>query len=187
MFEDLLNISQLDSSRATLDDSASKPTAICHVIGPDSTKTTVPTSISLVNLDHAYSEKRRLSTAFLNGDEESQLTQSSISLSFSTDLETQAVKKRRSRGIYRADDVTNDEELSNYLERRKKNNVSSKASRANKRCYYNEMGTRSEQLKTENERFNAQIVLSDKIIQLYKDFMVGLMANVHKLDTTTSR
>lgn len=59
-------------------------------------------------------------------DENSNTTQ------YTNQSEFEATKKRK-RSIYRADDVTTEEDLLNYLERRKKNNISSKASRAIKK------------------------------------------------------
>ena len=163
------DISQLnDEDDDDQDDSASQATTYA-----------IASSNSLVELDHAYSErKRKLSVACLNDDDDSQFTQDD-SLCSSSQIDTPmssstttTTKKRRARGIYRADDVTNEEELFNYLERRKKNNVSSKVSRANKRSYYNEMDTRSATLQLANERLASKVVLYEQINQLIKDFMV---------------
>jgi hypothetical protein len=87
-----------------------------------------------------------------------------------------APKKQRKRGIYRADDVTNQEDLQNYLERRKKNNLSSKASRANKKNLYNEMDAKSDFLEKENQRLRDKQVKLERVTKEIKDFLIEKFA-----------
>lgn len=130
-----------------------------------------------VELDHVYGSpsKRKLSSVF---DESSNMTgyeSQSDSLNTSQ-VQIKPTKKQRTRGIYRADDVTNEEELQNYLERRKKNNVSSKVSRANKKNQYVEMEERSSTLVVENERLRERIAKLEKATKIIKDSLIEIFS-----------
>ncbi|CAF0870581.1 unnamed protein product [Brachionus calyciflorus] len=81
-------------------------------------------------------------------------------------------KKKRKRNVYRADDITNEEDLMNYLERRKKNNISSKFSRANKKRYYNELDSRCDQLEVENDYLRRKQIKLEKLNAYLKDYLV---------------
>lgn len=92
--------------------------------------------LDTVTLDHGYStpNKRRISSVF---DEGSMLSQDSFGSSFNdnqTSTES-ARKKHRARGIYRAEDVTNQEEYLNYLERRKRTTFRQKYQEQTKRMF----------------------------------------------------
>lgn len=88
------------------------------------------------------------------------------------DLIPVAEKKRRKRNVYRAEDITNEEDLINYLERRKKNNISSKCSRANKKRYYNELDSKCDQLEAENEHLRKKQSKLERLNAFLKDYLV---------------
>ena len=120
---------------------------------------------NILTLDHVYSSSDKRKALSLDED-----TQDSIISSTNTSSDNgKPLKKQRTRGIYRLDDVTNEEEMQNYLERRKKNNVSSKVSRANKKYHYKEMDFKSNVLEVENERLRKKIVKLEEINKLIKD------------------
>lgn len=81
-------------------------------------------------------------------------------------------RKRRKKNVYRADDITNEDDLVNYLERRKKNNLSSKCSRANKKKYYNELDTKSNSLEIENEFLRKKQTKLEQLNEFLKDYLV---------------
>jgi hypothetical protein len=115
--------------------------------------------------DHVYSSNDKRKASSLDED-----TQDSIISSTYTNSDNgKSQKKQRTRGIYRLDDVTNEEEMHNYLERRKKNNVSSKVSRANKKYHYKEMDAKSNIFEVENERLRKKIIKLEEINKLIKD------------------
>jgi len=125
----------------------------------------------LLTLDHAYSNKRKLSEDF---DESTIFSQDSFNLdtpSTSTNSES-ANKKQRTRGIYRAQDVKTEEDLVNYLEKRKKNNVSSKISRSNKKTYYNSMDAKCDELELENNNLKNKIQKLQDMTKALKDFLL---------------
>ena len=125
--------------------------------------------------DHIYSMRTEESTAQKRNSSYLDDTNSQDafnSFSDSTSVNGSVTKKQRTRGIYRLDDVTNDEEYQNYLERRKKNNISSKASRANKKSLYNEMDAKSDFLEQENERLRKRIVQMEDLSKIIKDMLV---------------
>ena len=127
----------------------------------------------LVQQEHDYSAAKKRKVSYASLDES--LTNDSFSSSMtdnSTSLSKRNSKSQRPRGIYRYDDVTNDEELQNYLERRKKNNISSKVSRANKKKAYDQMDYRFDELEKSNERLRKKIVEAEKINKIIKDLLV---------------
>lgn len=81
-------------------------------------------------------------------------------------------RKRRKKNVYRAEDITNEEDLVNYLERRKKNNFSSKCSRANKKKYYNELDANCDNLEIENEVLKKKQAKLIQINELLKEYLV---------------
>ena len=129
-----------------------------------------------VMLDHDYSAKRK--AAFVFDDEESSYTQDSFSSSMltpssaATPSTSSPSKKKRTRGIYRADDIKTQDDLANYLERRKKNNISSKVSRANKKSYYNEMEARSDYLKEQNKKLQDKSKLLEQVNKAIKEYLI---------------
>lgn len=132
--------------------------------------------IQSLPLDHEYSlspKKRKISDNVF----EDSLTNDSFSSSttftdsFSVSL-PKKTKNPRTRGIYRADDVTNENELQNYLERRKKNNQSSKVSRANKKNFYSEMSLKCDELVKSNDRLNNKIIELEKLNKIIRDMLV---------------
>lgn len=116
--------------------------------------------------DHVYSNKRPLE------DDEtlSNFDPTTPTTSNSSNLLTPK-KKQRTRGIYRAEDVTNEDDLANYLERRVKNNISSKISRANKKSYYVEMDAKSAAIEAENRRLEIKLQKLEKLNQIMKDYL----------------
>ena len=115
-------------------------------------------------MDHEYSAKKRKSS-------EDSLFDDSFSMdSFASSFSS--LKRQRVRGIYRAEDVTNDEERQNYLERRIKNNMSSKISRANKKNVYNQMDDRCLQLENSNQELRVKMEELESLNQIIKDLLV---------------
>lgn len=80
--------------------------------------------------------------------------------------------KKRRKNIYRADDIRNEEDLLNYLERRKKNNISSKYSRANKKRFYHQLDVRSHELENENEKLKVKAVEMEKLNNYLKKYLI---------------
>jgi hypothetical protein len=83
-----------------------------------------------------------------------------------------SAKKRRTRGIYRLEDVKTSEELINYQERRRKNNISSKNSRASKKRQYHEMEYKANELEKANEELNKKIKSYEEIVKLTKEWLL---------------
>jgi hypothetical protein len=81
-------------------------------------------------------------------------------------------KRKRVKGIYRANDVTNTDELNNYLERRRKNNISSKQSRLTKKNVYSSMDEKSNQLEKDNEGLKQTITNLESLTKLLKDVLL---------------
>lgn len=119
-------------------------------------------------MDHAYSTqlKRKISEDVIMDDS---MSMDSFASSFNS---TGGTKRQRKRGIYRAEDVTNDEERRNYLERRKKNNISSKISRANKRKAYSEIDEKCALLESSNEEMKVRIDELESLNKAIKDMLV---------------
>lgn len=124
--------------------------------------------------DHEYSSnKRTFSESFFEDSLDSSAASSVFGDSLSSDLlAKRGLKNQRTRGIYRADDVTNPEELNNYLERRKKNNISSKISRANKKRNYNDMDYKCDELERSNCSLAKKIIDLEKLNKVIKDMLV---------------
>lgn len=126
-----------------------------------------------LNLDHAYSNKRKLS---FDIEENSLLSQDSFNLQTSTPTPSTSAeptkKKQRTRGIYRAKDVKNDEDLMNYLERRKKNNISSKVSRSNKKSLHNSMDAKADELEIQNKQLTEKIEKLQDTTKIMKEFLL---------------
>lgn len=123
-------------------------------------------------LDHDYSinvKKRKFSEDSVFDDS---MTNDSFSSSSVFTESFKSNKSKRTRGIYRADDVTNEEERVNYLERRKKNNISSKISRANKKKTYSEMDSKCYELDRSNKRLEIKIQKLEKVNKIIKEFLV---------------
>jgi hypothetical protein len=142
-------------------------------------KTTLPSQPTVkenVMLDHDYSSKRKSDISF--DDEESSFTQDSFGSSMLTPSSSvftstsSPSKKKRTRGIYRADDIKTQDDLANYLERRKKNNISSKVSRANKKSYYNEMEARSNYLTEQNKKLQDKSKLLEQVNKAIKEYLI---------------
>lgn len=126
-----------------------------------------------VQADHEYtSTKRKLSWSSLDDSLNDSIASSVFVDSFSSESSQKKTKCQRTRGIYRIDDVTNEEELNNYLERRKKNNISSKVSRANKKKAYIDMDVKCAELDKNNERLKRKIVELEKLNKIIKDMLV---------------
>jgi len=81
-------------------------------------------------------------------------------------------KKQRTRGIYRADDVKSEEDLENYLERRRKNNISSKASRQTKKQQFVEMDAKSDNLDSQNKALKGIIQKYSETISDLKELLL---------------
>lgn len=125
-------------------------------------------------LDHDYSisqKKRKFSEDSVFEDSMTNDSFGSSSV-FADSLNAEKSKNHRKRGIYRADDITNEEERLNYLERRKKNNISSKISRANKKKSYTDMDYKCAELEKSNIRLSGKIEELDKLNKVIKDFLV---------------
>ena len=123
--------------------------------------------------DHVYTVTNKRNSSFLDD------TNSQETFNFSFDsgsVNGNVAKKQRKRGIYRLDDVTNQEEYENYLERRVKNNISSKASRVNKKSLYNEMDAKSDFLVQENQRLSKKITKMEDLSKIIKDMLVERFA-----------
>ena len=93
---------------------------------------------------------------------------------------TNGGKRRRVKGIYRAGDVTSKEELDNYLERRRKNNISSKQSRLTKKNMYCSMDDKSNQLEKDNAGLKQTITHLENLTQLLKDVLLQRFTNTIK-------
>lgn len=118
-------------------------------------------------MDHAYTpKKQKISEDSMLDDS---ISMDSFASSFNS---TSGTKRQRKRGIYRAEDVTNDEERRNYLERRKKNNISSKISRANKKRAYSEIDEKCSRLETDNEEMKVKIDELENLNKQIKDLLV---------------
>jgi len=129
--------------------------------------------INAVPSDHEYSSKRKFSVCSVEDSLDSSVASSVFADSFSSSfLPAKRQRNQRPRGIYRADDVTNDEELKNYLERRKKNNISSKISRANKKKNFSEMDLKCNELENNNLHLEKKIVELEKLTKVIKDYLV---------------
>lgn len=135
----------------------------------------------VIALDHGYSATQRHKRNHSDSDDESTLdseypssiASSSISQLASATKQKGEPKKKRQRGIYRLEDVTNEEERRNYIERRMKNNVSSKASRANKKSYFSKLESNAAILENENVRLSKQITTLDSHIKEIKNFLIN--------------
>jgi hypothetical protein len=141
---------------------------------------------SIVSYDHQYSaastsaaaaaaivqnKRPRLSSSVFGDDDTSSTFSLDSSFASAADS-SQAKKKQRTRGIYRYDDVSTEEDLKNYLERRKKNNISSKVSRANKKNYYTEMDSRMDSLERQNTQLEAKAKKLEQINKMMKDYLI---------------
>ena len=174
---DLLNNFGYDS--ASLDKALNQTNPFASLFGDETIVTArEEVKVSPLLLDHVYTRnepaetnKRKLSLSLFD-----ETTQDSVATSSVQEGASATPKKQRARGIYRADDVTNADELQNYLERRKKNNMSSKASRANKKSLYNEMDAKSDFLEVENKRLVDRIGKLEHLNKLIKDMLVEKFA-----------
>lgn len=120
-----------------------------------------------ISLDHQYEKKRKLSD---NCFEES-MTNDSFSSSLNSSC-AKRPKNTRPRGIYRADDITNESDLQNYIERRKKNNISSKVSRANKKNAYKQMDCKCTELERDNIRLRNKIDNLEKLTKTIREYLL---------------
>jgi hypothetical protein len=116
-----------------------------------------------------FSQSLLEATCLDHGYSKSPLKRSS---DFLDELDSSFVKKHRPRGVYRLDDVTNDEEMKNYKERRIKNNISSKASRANKKSLYNDMDARNDFLEDNNKLLQERIVKKEKARKVLQEYLM---------------
>jgi hypothetical protein len=144
-----------------------------------------PTTVALNNnniaLDHGYtsacdSQKRKYSLC-MDFDDNSQqsFSQDSYGSAFTNESSNQS-KKRRTKGIYRAEDVTNVDEFYNYLERRKKNNISSKISRSNKKNLYHHMDQKADQFSDENKMLKGRISKLEHINETIKKELIEMVS-----------
>lgn len=142
---------------------------------------------NVVSLDHVYSSSssdlsaQKRKTCILSMEEGSQSYSQDSFVSSSMDVtsdEGGAVnkmpKRKRIKGIYRADDVTNEEEYMNYLERRKKNNMSSKISRANKKEFYHHMDYKADRMESDNEMLKEKIAKLTNINEIIKKELIQI-------------
>ncbi len=130
-------------------------------------------NIDSVSSDHEYSSKRKFSVCSYEDSLDSSVAGSLFAESLTSSLlPAKRIKKQRPIGIYRADDVTNEDELRNYLERRKKNNISSKISRANKKRNYSEMDTKCHQLQKDNTCLEKKIAELEKLTKVIEEYLV---------------
>ena len=171
-------MSEFSSSLNRINDTNMLDEVLCEERFDLSENSLVPKDASVtesVTLDHDYSSsfrKRKLSSIT---DEN---TNDSLGSSFTDSFQSSSKsKKHRKRGIYRAEDVTNDDELKNYLERRKKNNLSSKASRANKKRLYGEMDSKCDILEKDNSRLKKKIVQLEELNKLIKETLFKQLKN----------
>lgn len=126
---------------------------------------------SSIYQDHVYgSSKRKFS---MDDNTQDSFASSSVD-------EHSGVKKKRVRGIYRADDVTNMEEYHNYLERRKKNNMSSKVSRANKKKAFYEMDSMADKLEADNQMLREKSEKLSQAIEMLKKYLFQMYAENKK-------
>ena len=142
------------------------------------------TQIPLLSIDHNYNKHDFEDDDFTNGSlafEDNTLESMNINTESAT-LKSEAVdssapiKKKRPRGVYRKDDVRNEEDLQNYIQRRRKNNVSSKVSRANKKAAYKEIDSKIDFLFNSNQKMNRKIINLEKINKMIKDMLVERLA-----------
>ncbi|RNA34247.1 hypothetical protein BpHYR1_008802, partial [Brachionus plicatilis] len=108
--------------------------------------------------EHLYASKRQL-----DQDEEA----------VACDESEKSKKKQRTKGIYRAKDVKSEQDFMNYIERRLKNNKSSKISRSNKKTIYNQMDQKSDQLEADNHLLKDKIEKLQINISLLKTYLIS--------------
>ncbi len=128
----------------------------------------------IVTLDHDYTPCKRQKTSCMPDEStrDSTLAESMTSAqSITTECSTPS-KKRRAKGVYRKEDVTNEQELESYLERRKKNNFSSKQSRLAKKNLNQSMDDKADQLEDDNERLKLKINELESLTKLMKDALL---------------
>jgi len=130
-------------------------------------------------IDHAYVPFSELETSnkrrYSDESDEFSFSNDTFSLqseSTNTNSTTNPAKKRRTRGIYRLEDVKTSDELINYQERRKKNNISSKNSRANKKRQYHEMEYKADELEKVNQELSEKIKSYEEIVKLTKEWLL---------------
>jgi hypothetical protein len=131
-------------------------------------------------IDHSYVPFTELETSnkrhYSDESTEFSLSDDTFSLqsesTFTNSTNPSSAKKRRTRGIYRLEDVKTSEELVNYQERRRKNNISSKNSRANKKRQYHEMEYKADELEIANQKLNEKIKNHEEIVKLIKEWLL---------------
>jgi len=89
---------------------------------------------------------------------------------------TASAKNKRPRGVYRKDDIKTEEDRENYILRRKKNNMSSKVSRANKKASYKDIDSKIDFLFNSNQKMNRKISKLENINKIIKDMLVERLA-----------
>ncbi len=127
-----------------------------------------------VTLDHDYTSDRKRKISYAHDDStlDSTFAESMTSSSSRATTDTNTNKKKRTKGVYRKQDVTNETELQSYLERRKKNNVSSKQSRLAKKNLNQSMDERADQIERDNERLKLAIEKLEGLTKLMKDVLL---------------
>ena len=129
---------------------------------------------SSVPVDHAYfKQKEDLNLDDLTNDSYISNVANSVNQQVSTPSST---KKKRARGVYRKDDIRNEEDYQNYILRRKKNNISSKISRANKRDAYKEIDSKINHLFKTNEILKKKVDKLENLNKVIKDLLVNKLA-----------
>lgn len=111
-----------------------------------------------IDTEHLYASKRQL-----DQDETNDIEQ----------VSEKSNKKQRTKGIYRAKDVKTDQDLDNYIERRLKNNKSSKISRSNKKALYNQMEQKSSELELKNTLLREKIEKLQSNISTLKSYLIS--------------
>lgn len=134
---------------------------------------------SVITIDHPYVKPKdvfmndELTNDSFMSEAISDRTQASGLLSSDSLVSS---KKKRQRGVYRKDDIRNEEDLMNYLQRRKKNNISSKMSRANKKAVYQEIDSKIDFLFSSNKKLTTKIAKLENINKIIKDMLVDRLA-----------
>lgn len=151
---------------------AAAPSAASSIVSYDHQYSAASTSAAAAAAAAIVQNKRPRLSSSVFGDDDTSSTFSLDSSFASAADSSQAKKKQRTRGIYRYDDVSTEEDLKNYLERRKKNNISSKVSRANKKNYYTEMDSHMDSLERQNTQLEAKAKKLEQINKMMKDYLI---------------
>jgi len=91
----------------------------------------------------------------------------------STPSESNSAKSKRSRNVNRANDIQTEEDLSYYLERRRKNNEASKVSRAARKQKFGDMDERCEEYERVNAELRSKITILGTVTASLKSGLVN--------------